>query len=403
MILRSFGSLFFRILGSRCYIGRLVVAVMFMSFLCGMYSMLQMNYTNARAAREVSKSVLQGLDLHSTNKNNVKKKRQNVILLTHMSSGSTFVGNIFNLHPDVFFLFEPLHGLRREGYGDELVLLNQTQNQAFRADFSRLLRDVFSCEFEDAETLKWIIPPWLRKPFMLWRLATPNKSKETVQKACLKSRITVAKIMQTRLPWPNGIQELMQACGSAPDKFDCRIIHLVRDPRAVLSSLVRRAFFHGGLKRKLILSRPISEEGLQLIKKYAHLLCSQVEDNIQFVKQLPSWFNNRYQLFRYEDIILNPLNATMAMYNFLGLPMAERIMMWLTGDSQPTQINKEIMYTFSLVQNPQSVVNKWRTEQDPSMISVFEEGCLPVMKLTGYRPTQGSKSLQHDLDKSLLE
>lgn len=335
-------------------------------------------------------------------KSALEKKRHNVIILTHMSSGSTFVGNIFNLHPDVFYVYEPLHGLRRERYGDELEPLNATKNEAFRSEFVRLLRDTFTCDFEEAETLKFILHPWLRKQFMFWRLASPNNSNEAVRKTCHKSKITVAKIMQTRLPEPIGMQEIMRACRLDPDKFDCSIIHLVRDPRAMLTSLVRRTFFHGGKIRKLIVSRPITEEGLRLIKKYAHRLCSQVEDNIQFMKQLPGWFSDRYKLVRYEDVVRDPLNATKAMYDFLGLPMSERINKWLVEGIMPNEITDQIMYTFSLVEDPQAAVNKWRTEADPWMVSVFEEVCLPVMKFSGYLPTHGSEKLQHDLNNSLL-
>lgn len=37
-------------------------------------------------------------------------KKQNAILLSSfMRSGSSVVGDIFNRHPDVFYMFEPLH------------------------------------------------------------------------------------------------------------------------------------------------------------------------------------------------------------------------------------------------------------------------------------------------------
>lgn len=46
-------------------------------------------------------------------KTNHNKTRLNVILLTHMSSGSTVMGKMFNIHPDVFYIYEPLNALRR--------------------------------------------------------------------------------------------------------------------------------------------------------------------------------------------------------------------------------------------------------------------------------------------------
>ena len=39
---------------------------------------------------------------------NKLKKRQRVLILTHHRSGSSFTGEIFNLHPDAFYMYEPL-------------------------------------------------------------------------------------------------------------------------------------------------------------------------------------------------------------------------------------------------------------------------------------------------------
>ena len=35
--------------------------------------------------------------------------RKIVIIVTFMRSGSTFLGELFNVHDDVFYMFEPLH------------------------------------------------------------------------------------------------------------------------------------------------------------------------------------------------------------------------------------------------------------------------------------------------------
>ena len=388
---------------------RFIYLVLFLCFLVGLLGVnfMKMKQTRIKFVPEIRRRPSVQFDrvpgelTTSTNLIQPKPKRHNVIILTHMSSGSTFTGNIFNIHPDVFFLYEPMHGLRRGKYGDELRLMSKERVDAFREEFSTLLRDVFSCKFEAPDTLRWIIHPWLKKAFMFWRFAFSEKSKETVSKACSSRQVTVAKLMQSRLPWPNGIQDLVKACSSDTGEFDCSIIHLVRDPRAMLSSLVRRAFFHGGRKRNLIVTRPISDEGRQLISNYSRLLCSQVEHNINFARQHPSWFTNRYKLFRYEDVIREPLNVTKAMYDFAGLPMVERIRKMLIEGIRPSEVPDRIV-TFSLVE-PVELINKWRTKLEPWMVSVFEEACLPLMKLTGYKPTYGSESLQHDLSQALLE
>ena len=39
------------------------------------------------------------------------KPRLNVIIMTHQGSVSSFIGNLFSLHPEVFYHFKPLSGL----------------------------------------------------------------------------------------------------------------------------------------------------------------------------------------------------------------------------------------------------------------------------------------------------
>ena len=290
-------------------------------------------------------------------------KRWNVIIVTHMSSGSTFTGNIFNLHPDVFYLYEPLHNLRRAVYGNEWNPFDQATNDAYKSDFSTLFRDVFDCGFREGATLKRAIPPFVRriKRFTYWRYSSPEFTKEAVSNTCKAKKLTVAKVMQTRLPRNIGIQELQRVCSADPARFDCFIIHLVRDPRAVMSSLLGRKFFTKGPERKLLTSRPLTTEGWKLVKQHAELMCSQVSNNINYAKEnWLNWFRGRYKLIRYEDIVGDAKNTANELYNFVGLSMVESIYQWI------------------------------------------EETCAPLMKLTGYIFVNGSDHLQHDFSKPLL-
>ena len=210
-------------------------------------------------------------------KANCTKTRLNVIILTHRSSGSTLVGNIFNLHPDVFYIYEPLNTLRRDINKNEWRALEKPSNDAYRQHFTTLLRDLFTCGFEEERTIElafpdsfsspepvvsWSrgretrgrlqikpsgsgdknVPAWAR-PFNAWDNRSTPLTKETLRKACNARKITGTKIMQTRLPREGGIHELEQVSRSDPSTFDCFIVHQVRDPRAVLSSLISKRFY----------------------------------------------------------------------------------------------------------------------------------------------------------------
>ena len=330
-----------------------------------------------------------------------RKKRLNVIILTHMGSGSSFSGNIFNLHPDVFYLYEPLHDLRRVVYEDEWQPLDEVANKAYTVHFESLLRDLFTCTFREETTLPRIFPPFLRDPkrlaFMYWRLLRPELTNEVVREACTAKKLTVAKIMQTRLPRQIGIQELERFCSSDPNQFDCLIIHLVRDPRAVLSSLLRRKFFIKDSRRELFDSEDLTAEATEIIKQNSHLLCSQVVDNLNYVKEVwPSWFQGRYKLVRYVDIVTNAFNMMEDMYSFVGIPKVDYITNWIVkGD---TLVNTTTGTQFS--ENDASRIDHWRFDQDPWLVSLFEEACEPLMNLMGYIPVYDS--LQINNSKPLI-
>lgn len=330
-------------------------------------------------------------------------KRWNVIILTHMSSGSTFTGNIFNLHPDVFYLYEPLHKLRRSVYGNEWRPFNKTINEAYRTDFSNLFRDIFACGFQEETTLNRAFPSFVRstKRLTYWRYSNPEFTNEAVRNACRAKKLTVAKIMQTRLPRDIGIQELQRVCSSDPTKFDCLIIHLVRDPRAVVSSMLGRKFFiMGGPQRKLLIPANLTTEGKKLVKQNAQLLCSQVTDNLNYVKEnWSNWFKGRYKLIRYEDIVGNQANNANEMYDFVGLTMVKSIYEWIVEGKKPAKTSAA---AFTVSENDVHRIDHWRSDRDPSLVSLFEKACAPLMKLMGYIFVNGSEHLQHNLSKPLL-
>ena len=94
---------------------------------------------------------------------------------------------------DVFYLFEPLNELRMVTYGDrnlgEWPRLDEKGNEAYRTDFSNLLQDIFTCNFERNNTLELIFPSWLRKSRsgkLAWKNKTTVITKESVAELSLQ-------------------------------------------------------------------------------------------------------------------------------------------------------------------------------------------------------------------------
>ena len=328
---------------------------------------------------------------------NNTETRLNVILLTHMRSGSSVVGNMFNLHPDVFYIYEPLHALRRRVYGGEWLILNKSRRDAFRKDFSVLLRDLFTCSFQEKSTIELVFPTWERA-FNSWYNKSTPLSKESLRKVCNERKITVTKIMQTRIPREIGIRELERVCRSDPSKFDCLIVHLVRDPRAVLSSLIRRGFFLNGATRKMVSEKLLSPEAISIVKQNAQMICSLIAGNLDYVNsEWSNWFKSHYILVRYEDVISNMSRAVNDMYKFVGLDMVETISNWLKGVPPPGRSTK----TMVISDTNAAAIDKWRSRQSSSLVSLFEDSCGPLMEAMGYIFVNGSETLQHNGSKPL--
>ena len=331
---------------------------------------------------------------------NNAETRLNVILLTFMSSGSTVVGNMFNLHPDVFYIYEPLHDLRRFVYKREWEVLDKSSNKAYREDFSTLARDLFTCGFEENRTIGLVFPKWARH-FNNWYNRSTPLTKESLGKLCNARKISVTKIMQSRLPREIGIREVERVCRSDPSKFDCLIVHLVRDPRAVLSSLMKRAFFMGEHVKRLLTQKPLSAEGISLLKKNAQMLCSLITGNVEYVNtEWSNWFKNRYILVRYEDAINNMSGAVNDMYKAIGLDMVKIISNWIKGVPPPGRSTSRTQATV-LSNTDASTIDKWRFRENPSLVSLFEEACGSLMEAMGYILLSGSETLQHNNSKPL--
>ena len=335
---------------------------------------------------------------------NTTNARINVIILTHMRSGSSFTGNMFNFHPDVFYLFEPLNELRMVKYGDrdlgEWSSLDEKANEAYRIDFSNLLQDIFTCNFKRNTTLKLIFPNWLiqsRSGKLAWKSKNTIISNESIAELCNSRKITVIKIMQTRLPREIGIRELQRVCTSEPTRFECLIIHLVRDPRAVITSAIGRRFFlPKGPKKNLITFKNLTSEGKEIIKNNARIICSLVEENLNYVKEeWSNWFKDRYILVRYEDVPGDLLTTVHHMYNFTGLPMVDYVEKWIIGGTPPGGIEND-KPEFVISKNDIKKSDRWRFGIGSSLVAEFEEVCWPLMYIMGYISINESERLLND-------
>jgi len=337
-----------------------------------------------------------------------KQRRRNILIIAHGRSGSTITGDIFNHHPSVFYLHEPLQTVQRifsknvgnshEHYGSLMAdilsnLLRCNFSKSVLEDFDHFYRNPNHRRASNAICSPPLCPHEVTDPRWDPKLC-PAMTSESLGSTCRdKYSITVAKILMSRIEG-NHIKNILEACKSSDT--DWQIIYLIRDPRAVIPSSQSVGFFsnRGSL---------LSKNGLRL---FSYQRCSQTEENLIFLKNIPISWRRRILIQRYEDFTINPLKVLSGLFNFAGLPVLDSVKTWLNKSTHPAQ-NREKMkmeghpalYT---VDDASVAVNRWRWKVHPWENDIIEHYCKHVMQLMGYIPVDRSYQLMSDISIPLF-
>lgn len=337
-----------------------------------------------------------------------KTARRNIIIVSHGRSGSSLMGDIFNHHPSVFYMYEPLQTPKRV-----LRKYYEGNTTIYSSLVERFLSGVFRCKFDQPEFLA-DIENYYRKsgqtrisnamsspplcPYRMtdprWdpRLCHPMKS-QSLGSACKDvHNLTVVKVLFSRIPL-NSIETVLNLCQPL-NEVDCKVVFLVRDPRAVIPSSRLIGFF----------KETGDTEGKESLRMYSYQQCQQLEDNLDFIRKLPDSLRFRIRIQRYEDLARDPLRELSGLYKFASLTMLDSVRMWL---NETTHLSRKdcteldgVLVTCTK-DDAWAAANRWRWKVHPHDIDLIEFYCGRVMRLMGYRPVHRSYDLLTDIKKPL--
>ena len=323
-----------------------------------------------------------------------KPPRNNLIIVSHGRSGSSLMGDIFNHHPSVFYMYEPLQAPQR-------VAGTSYRNVRYVRLVEQYLSGLFHCKFNHPQILA-DIESYYRKPDhprISQAIASPPlcpyettdkrwnpkhcypMTSESLESVCKNNyNLTAIKVLISRIP-ENSIKTILSTC--KPPDVDCKIVFLVRDPRAVISSSRKIGFFREGGTRD-----------------YSYTRCKQTEDNLEYIRKLPDSLRDRIKLQRYEDLAMNPLKELSGLYEFAGLPVLESVRTWLNKTTRLSRKDCNKMDGVDVTCTKDvawAAVNRWRWNTSSHEIDIIEHTCEGVMRLMGYRPVNRSKELQKNV------
>ena len=324
----------------------------------------------------------------------MKTSIRTLIIVGQARTGSSFLGDAFNQHPDVFYLFEPLYGVAPP---------KQPNDPRPMKFFEGMLR----CKFEfpqyveEIEKFRRLSSKALSSP----PLCVTNKQNQgkkkfqcvhlnpyNMESVCKSYSKTVLKILTPRIP-SFRVDSLFPLCNSS----DCGIVYLVRDPRSLVFSHMKVGFTWASRKTNTLSPQPI-------IRQYSKTICQQVEENVRIFENRPGWMKPRSYMLRYEDLARNPVEILRKVYKLTGLNMEKSSLDWIKAHTGAGEANeKEQKNEFSTNRNSKVVVDKWRVDMDPCIVNVIEESCQSLMRLLGYKPVNRSDKTQYDLAVSLSD
>lgn len=322
-------------------------------------------------------------------------KRQVLLVVGHGRSGSTFLADIFNQHPRVFYVFEPLHGLIAKQKGEN-----------YHEYASNFLSHIFQCDFSSGNAAQ-LIGHFFRfksramssPPFCPYEPTDPLWSSKDclpvqegdLENSCRTRHDTIVyKLLFDRIPG-HSIEHLFRICERAV--INCKVIHLIRDIRPVVMSSSKVAFFKE-LDRK---TKPSMQQFV-----YSH--CEVTERNLQLLKTLNASLRKQHVVVRYEDLALRPLKVLDVLYDFAGLQVLKSIKQWLLNTTQPSDdtLKQQARNPVSVVRNSLEMLNKWRLVADICDVNIMERYCRDVMQFMGYTQIKGSNVLLRNLTTPLF-
>ena len=339
------------------------------------------------------------------------KKRLNIVLVSEPRSGSSFTGEIFQEHADVFYLFEPLFHFLKLGKASK----SSENGDDYSDAVSSFMKNLFNCTFNDEDYLAELKTarkdrtrcpdstnrhsPWISRDCKV------KLTRENLEATCRQRKLTVAKLLTTRLSgmtYP-AMEKLSLLCDSSTE-FECLFIYLVRDPRAVISSLLDIGFFDK-TTRKVLKSGTYSKDYLmKLVRPRARVTCQTLAANIDYIQQLPSQMRRKLTVLRYEDLASAPEAVVKNLFDFVGLQVTQEVRHWLEEHTRPSVKpgRRDEDRPYSTVRNSLDVLDKWRRTRVMLVVNAVEQACGETLGRLGYIPVRGSEKLVRNLSVPLF-
>lgn len=352
--------------------------------------------------------------------------RRHILLFAATRSGSSFTGQLLNQHPDVFYVYEPLFHVWQSFTNGSCCHRRVPERRELLGAYRDLLLNLYTCRlgflesyihpqpqehvtaalFRRSSSLALCSPPVCRpeeagtvsslpmgQPEEAWCHKKCHALNLTVASEACRQRDHVA-IKAVRIPKVGDLRTL-----SEDPRLDLRIVHLVRDPRAVLAS---RMGVFSGFRAWRIWNATGRQPRYVDLAQISHT-CRDMEASAEMgLLERPGWLRGRYLLLRYEDLAFRPEDKARDIYRFLGLEVHPRVLRWIAHNTNVTNAPAEWHYKYSTARDSKTAAESWRLRLHFSIVQAVQSLCNSTLALLGYKQVQSVEELRN-LSHSLVE
>ena len=327
------------------------------------------------------------------------RQQQNKLLIFSLPrSGSSFLGELFNRNDDVFYLYEPLHA--NEALKNLALMTNSRRRSvpSFEENKSivQKLDDLYRCNLMQHEHLFRLLSyPELSNPhfrLMSKVLASPpfcndvtpaNVTEAVYRKSCqpidtrlltsicTRRKLIVTKELMHRLP----IYDVMEMVKLFHIK-NMQSIWLVRDPRAILASMISMGW--------------VAETKTQSLEEVVKLtigrVCNMYQSFLITLTKIPITLRKSFHILRYEDFVSQPRDVISQVSNLSGeILNGQQPIDWVHKNThgQSTQLNNANSYSV-LSRNATFSLTSWRFSLQLRHIRMVQNKCSTAMERLGY-------------------
>ena len=318
------------------------------------------------------------------------KQTKMVLLLTQSRHGSTWLMDILGYRDEAFPVFEPLND-------EKLLKMNAFYEEMRQEILAEGYDPVKYEDWREVYLARICICDWWgrkipRKNYLgtmrgLWykskRLPDAKADAKSAETKCLKEGSMMV---------PKTIRYYNMSTLYRIQDFGCesfKVIHLVRDPRAVMNSRMNvfHELFDGNKNLGAYIKKGQAGFDEDYMARAADWMCSHHLYNYKLGMNPPPWLKGRYKMVRYEDLAEFPSQLTSEILHFIGVNYTSDYKEYVYNLTHVKDRGKKDEGAYGIEKQSSEIIDRWKKKLIESHWRTIERVCEDMMKAFNYEPT----------------